>query len=323
MVDLSTTYMELNLRNPTVVGSSSLTKSVEGIKQCADAGAGAIVMKSLFEEPADPEIDGEKAAYRSEEQPMLGSKNGHTDGRLNVEEYLRNINEAKQEVSLPIIASLSCVSMEGWKKYAKMVWNAGADALELNISVVPYLSMVFSRAIEDLYLVIFEEVRNVVSIPVSLKLNPYFASMMRLAYDLGGSGASALVLFDRFYQIDIDIENLKLKGGSPFSSSEEMSNGLRWMALLHGKVNCDLAASTGIYEAEDVIKQLLAGAKVVQLCSTLYKNGLEKIASILSSLESWMEKHGFHSLEDFRGILSQEKCKDFTFFERLQYGGNL
>lgn len=304
MVDLTTTYMGLELRNPIVVGSGNLTKSVESIVQCAASGAGAVVMKSLFEIPGEPDDSGETAPVEK---------------LLRAEQYLDTIRQAKMEVSIPLIASICCASMETWKAYAELVCNAGADAIELNISVAPSLTIGYSKAIEDLYVIVLEEIRKTVNIPLSVKLSPYLTSLMRLAYNLAGSGASALVLFNRFFQIDVDIDNLRLTAGSPLSSEQETSNVLRWMALLYGKLECDLAASTGVYGAEQVVKHLLAGAKVVQLYSTLSSNGLAKIDSILGFLESWMERQGFESVGQFRGMLSQEECRDSSSLEKLQY----
>ena len=305
MVDLTTTYMGFELRNPIVVGSGDLTKSVEGIVRCAASGAGAIVLKSLFEIPEEPDNSGETTPL---EKP------------LRAEQHLNMIRQAKKEVSIPLIASICCASMEAWKSYAELVWNAGADAIELNISVAPSLTAGYSKAIEDLYVVVLEEIRKTVNIPLSIKLSPYFTSMMRLAYHLTASGTSALVLFNRFYQIDVDIDNLQLTAGSPFSSEQETSNVLRWMALLYGKLECDLAASTGVYGAGQVVKHLLTGAKVVQLYSTLSSSGFAKIDSILRFLESWMEEQGFESVGQFRGMLSQERCRDSSaLVEKLQY----
>ncbi|MHB1398237.1 MAG: dihydroorotate dehydrogenase-like protein [Trichloromonadaceae bacterium] len=343
MADLSTTYMGLSLRNPIVVAASTLTGTVEGVQECAAAGAGAIVLKSLFEEQivaetgalleyADYANHGEAAEYLQGYGMELGPR-----------EYLQLVRDAKKAVDVPIIPSLNCFSNERWADYAKKLELAGADAIELNIAFMPTDVRQDGKAVEERYYRILHDVKAKVSIPVALKIGPYFSSLANITdhltrdrteapdFTVGWcgpsansgkvvwSGADALVLFNRFYQFDIDIDHLGLVAGNHFSSSSEIHLALRWISLLAGKVDADLAATTGVHDGADLVKQLLAGAKVVQLCSTLYLNGLGQIGVMLRQLEEWMAEHGFANLDAFRGRLSQARNDRPESFERLQY----
>lgn len=319
MIDLSTKYMGLTLRNPLIVASCSLVKTVEGVRNCADAGAGAIVLKSLFEEQIQSEVGDLKEYLWIYGHPEAIQYARGFRMALGPMEYLKLIEEAKSVVSIPIIASLNCITPKWWTSYAKQIEKAGADALELNISVMPSDPGRSSKEIEDLYFKIFEGVKTSVNIPIAVKIGPYFTSTARIAWELGRRGASALVLFNRFYQFDIDIEKLEPSPGYHFSSPQEINLPLRWIALLSGRVSCDLAASTGVHDGAGVIKMLLAGASAVQICSTLYLNGMEQIDRILKQLESWMKKHGSDSIEKIRGKLSQMESDRPELYERLQY----
>ncbi len=319
MSDLSTTYMGLELQNPLLVASCSLTKTAEGVKKCADAGAAAVVLKSLFEEQIDVEIkDMEKhlMPYWHPEALDYVQEMGMSFGP---KEYIAIIKEARKEVSIPVIASLNCISPKWWVAYAKQIVDAGADALELNIAIMPSDTERNGKEIEDIYLKIISEVQEHIQIPIAVKIGPYFTSLGRFATELRKNGATAVVLFNRFYQPNIDIEKMELAPGYNFSSPEDMGLTMRWIALLSGRIGCDLAASTGIHDAAGVIKQLLAGATVVQLCSTLYLNGLKQIKIILSELESWLNGHGFDSVNEIRGKLSQLESDKPELYERIQY----
>jgi len=343
MSNLSTKYMGLELKNPLVVSSCGLTKTVQGVQQAAEAGAGAIVLKSLFEEQINSE---------TEELVRQSQHSGHTEtydylhgfGRtFGPREYLQLVSDAKAAVSVPIIASVNCVTAERWTEYAGKLATAGADGLELNIGFLPNDPAINSVDVEERYLNILSAVRTQVSLPVALKIGPYFSSLAHLAKQLGNDrmtgpsftvgwcgqgendkkvtwqGADALVLFNRFYHFDIDVDKRQLSGGNPYSTSEELHVSLRWISLLAGRVACDLAATTGVHDGRDMIKQLLAGATVVQVCSTLYRNGLSQIGLILDQLQEWMQVHGFESLADFRGQLSQVRSEDPGDYERMQY----
>ncbi len=319
MANLSTKYMGLDLKNPLIVASCSLVKTLDGVRHCADAGAGAVVLKSLFEEQIEVEvkdIEQHILPYWHPEALDYVRKMGMEFGP---KEYLDLVKEAKNAVSIPVIASLNCITPKWWIEYAKRIVDAGADGLELNISVMPIDPQRKSKEIENIYYTILEEVNTNINIPIAVKIGPYFTSITQMANELSKRGASALVLFNRFYQPNIDIDKLKLAPGYHFSSSEEMGLSLRWIALLSGRINCDFAASTGIHDGAGVIKQLLAGATVTQLCSTLYINGLDQIGHILNEIENWMKKHSFASIDEIRGKLSQTEIEQPELYERIQY----
>ncbi len=319
MPNLTTNYIGLKLSNPVIVGSCSLTGSLKGIQRCADAGAGAVVLKSLFEEQIVSELQDiatESWHYGHPEASEYLEKMGMA---LGPREYLKLIESAKKAVSIPVIASLNCVSSEHWTDYAKQIAAAGADALELNISIMPSNPEATSQQIEDTYLSIFKEVRSLLKIPIAVKLGPYFTSIARMANELSKRGADALVLFNRFYQLDIDAERIRLVPGNRLSSPNEMSIPLRWIALLAGKVGCQLAASTGIHDGIGAVKQILAGAAAVQVCSALYIKGVEHVQTIVGEIDDWMKKHEYRIMEDIRGRFSQMESPKPEQYERLQY----
>ncbi len=319
MVDLSTKYMGLKLHNPLVVSSCSLTNTFENVRRCADAGAGAVVLKSLFEEQIRVETDDVEKHLGFSGQPEALDYVRNMGMGLGPREYLNLLKETRNAVSIPVIASLNCVSPQWWMDYAVQIEAAGADALEINIAIMPSEPDCSGEKIEELYFSILEEVKPRIEIPIAVKLDPYFTCMARVADEFSKRGAAALVLFNRLYQLDINIEKLELASGYRFSSPKEINTSLRWIALLAGRVDCDLAASTGIHDGAGVIKQLLAGATVVQLCSTLYINGLKQINVILEYVKDWMQKHDFGSVDQIRGKLSQTRSDRPELYERLQY----
>ena len=343
MIDLTTTYMGLKLKNPLVVSSCGLTKTLRGVQKCAEAGAGAIVLKSLFEEQITAEVA---------ELTQHVDSVGHTESMeylhgyghaLGPREYLQLVHDAKKSVSVPIITSINCVTDNLWADYARQLAAAGADALEINIGFLPNAPTLTGATVEERYPRILHAVRSQVDLPIALKVGPYISSFANLADQLGNDrmagtpftvgwcgpsvsdkeitwqGADALVLFNRFYSFDIDVDKLQLAGGNPYSTSGEIHVPLRWISLLAGRVRCDLAATTGIHDGRDVVKQLLAGATVTQICSTLYRNGLGQIGTILDQLQQWMQTHGFEQLDDFRGRLSQSRSEHPGDYERIQY----
>lgn len=343
MIDISTSYMGIPLKSPIVVASSSKTGTVEGVKECAEAGAGAVVLKSLFEEQIVAETN--KLSSHADDYSGYGEAYHYLQGygtELGPQQYLQLVKDAKATVEIPIIASLNCISGDSWAGYAKKLEAAGADAIELNVSIMPTDPKVPGLDIVDSYLKILYEVKQQVKIPIAMKVGPYFTSFANFAdrltrdraeapaYSVGWlgkdtepgqivwKGADALVLFNRFYKLDIDIKQKKLVAGNPYSQSAENSDVLRWLTILAGKTS-DLAATTGIHDGEDAIKALLAGAKVVQLCSTLFVNGTEQIKVIEDELKAWMQKQGFEKLCDFRGLLSQARSENPKDHERLQY----
>lgn len=319
MADLSTKYMGLELKNPIIVASCSLTQTLNGVRKCAEEGAGAVVLKSLFEEQIDSDVkDVERNLLPYWRPEALDYVRG-MGMALGPREYLNLVEQAKSTVSIPVIASLNCITPKWWIDYAKQIVNAGADALELNVSVMPSDPKRSGHEIENIYFTILEEVDKYIDLPIAIKIGPYFTSMARMADKLSRRGASALVLFNRFYQPNIDLDKIELKPGYNFSSPEDMGLSFRWIALLAGRVDCDLAASTGIHDGAGVIKQLLAGATVTQMCSALYLNGLKHIGSVIEEVKAWMDEHNFKSIDEFRNMMSQMKSKQPELYERIQY----
>lgn len=320
MADLSTKYMGMDLKNPLIVASSGLTKSVEKIRKLADGGAAAVVLKSLFEEQVQKEVVEDLEQHIG---PSWHYEAYDYVSRMGMEfgpaENLRLIEESKKAVTIPIIASLNCVSPHWWKDYARQIELAGADAIELNIAYAVTDVKREGREVEQLYSRILDKVRSAVNIPVAVKLGPYFTSFSNVAYELCRRGASALVLFNRFYQFDIDADKLKVKTGNPLSQPGEISLSLHWIAILAGRVNCDLSATTGVHSAMDVVKQILAGASTVQLCSVLYQKGSGYVEKILKGVQDWMKKNDVNSFDEIRGKLSMKESEQPELYERLQY----
>ncbi|MBO7530090.1 MAG: dihydroorotate dehydrogenase-like protein [Bacteroidales bacterium] len=318
-MNLTTSYLGLELKNPIIVGSSTFTGTVEGIVKCAKAGAGAVVLKSLFEEQILSDIKKEEGytdIYASNVDADLYMKTFLRGNEIAI--YTNLIREAKKTVDIPIIASINCADKGEWISFAKELQNAGADALELNIAVSPFDKDIVSKDIEDEVVSIFNEVKKTVTIPVSVKLGDHFTNIGNLAFRLSMAGAAGLVLFNRFYNPTIDIDNMKVVPGSALSVEEENGNTLRWISLLAAQeIPCCLSASTGVHSAEDVVRQILAGASSVQVCSVLYKKGVNFIAEMIEGMENWMKKHNFNSIGDFKGKCSASA--DVKVFERLQY----
>lgn len=319
MANLSTQYLGLDLKNPVVVASSGLTQSVENIKKIEAAGAGAVVLKSLFEEQIRHEVEKTMKDDSLNVYPEAYDYISEYSHANRVDEYLNLIRQAKKEVSIPVIASINCVSSEKWTSFAKKIEEAGADALELNVFMLPADPMKDGIEYEKLYFSLLEEIQKQVSLPVALKIGGYFSGLAKTAVKLSWAGAKGLVLFNRFFSPDIDINTFTVKAGNVYSQPAENSNTLRWIAMLSDKVYCDLAASTGIHDGEAVIKQLLAGAKVVQIASVLYKKGFEVIPEILNTLQLWMDKNNFATVDDFRGKMSFKKAENPAAFERVQF----
>ena len=319
MVDLHTRYLGLTLRNPLVVSSCGLTGTAKGIRRCVEAGAGAVVLKSLFEEQIDVEVDASRETGELSSHPEASEYLAQMGKQLGPADYLSLINQAKAENDVPIIASVNRVKGEWWINYARQLEKAGADAVELNVAVMPRDRADSAAAVERHYISVVDSVRTQLSIPVSVKIGPFFTSLPSLAHALCSAGTHGLVLFNRFYQLDIDIDARIVTPGYQFSTVHEIYQPLRWISILKNQVSCDLAGSTGVHTGKEAIKLLLAGATAVQLCSTLYANGLEQIGVILGEIREWMEHHGYESVEQFRGTVSQATSKDPAAFERLQY----
>ena len=318
-MDLSTKYLGLKLKSPVIVGSSTFTGSVEGVKNCAAAGAGAVVLKSLFEEQILADIKTEEGYTDIYDAMPDAHRYMTTFLRGNeIELYVKLIRESKKAVDIPVIASINCTDLGEWTAIAKEFQDAGADAIELNIAIFPFDRNVKAEAIEDEAVAILKAVKKSVTIPVSVKIGSHFTNICNFAFRLAQEGADGLVLFNRFYNTDIDIETVKVIPGNALSVPEENSDTLRWISLLSSqKIPSDLSASTGVFCGNAVVKQLLAGASSVQLCSTLYKNGLSHVSTVLSELKDWMSRHNYNTVKDFKGLLNSDD--DVKVFERLQY----
>jgi len=324
MADLSTKYLGLTLRNPVVIGSSGLTNSVKEIVELDKNGAGAVVLKSIFEEQillqADHSI--KEAVAHDMMYADFSETLDYIDVHIKEEElgnYLALINEAKSKIQIPLIASINAVTAHEWTSFAKRIEDAGADAIELNIFIMPFNLDKSCEENEQAYYDILKKVKSQVNIPVSVKISPYFSNLGKVVRNLEANGADGVVLFNRFSTPDIDIQNLKVTHGDILSHASDMANSLRWIAILAKRVNMSLAASTGIHDGEAVVKQLLAGATVTQLTSAIYKNGPSYILEVLKFVNDWMESKGFNYIDQVRGKLSQETTENPNAYERMQF----
>ncbi len=325
MKDLKTTYLGLPLKNPVIVGSCGFTNSVKKIVELAESGAAAVVLKSLFEEQILSEFSSNLDDYTTDYPGATDYVREYTKGN-EVDTYLKLISDAKKQVDIPVIASVNCVSAEEWTSFAKSIEKEGADAIELNVSLLPSNPKMASEQNESRYMEIVNSVCESVSIPIALKMSHYSASLAHLIQKLSWTDKVAgFVLFNRYYSPDIDIKKMTVKSADILSTPGEGVFPLRWIALLSDMVDADLVASTGIHDGTALIKQLLAGATAVQIVSTVYKNGMGRIAAILKELEDWMEQKSYDSIDEFRGELSYENTSDPSIFERTQfmkyYGG--
>ncbi|MFN8453842.1 MAG: dihydroorotate dehydrogenase-like protein [Anaerolineae bacterium] len=320
MADLSTTYMGLPLKSPVVVAASTISGMIDRIQVAEDIGAGALVIKSLFEEQIQLDqqqlhdflVEGSRLA----QVPKSPLSSTMPQG---VEEHLMWVERTREKVKMPLIASLNAVSPGSWVKYARLLEQTGVNGLELNVYSIPTDPDKTGAQIEQELYDIFDSVKAEVKIPVAVKLSQAYTSVMNVATELDKRGAAALVLFNRFLQPTIDVEQESLYNELTYSSPEELKIPLRWVALLCGRVKADLALTTGVQTGQDVAKALLAGAEVVQVAGTLYKNGIPYISTLLQELESWMSGKSYRSLSDFRGKLSQQNCDDPAAFERAHY----
>jgi dihydroorotate dehydrogenase (fumarate) len=321
-VDLTTTYLGLKLRTPLVPSASPLSEEIDNIKRMEDAGAAAVVLYSLFEEQLSlerfelyhhlthgTESFAEALTYFPEPEEF----------HLGPEGYLNHLRKAKESVSIPIIASLNGTSVGGWTDFAKKMEQAGADALELNVYYIPTEMDLEAGQVEQTYVDILKAVKSAVTIPVAIKLSPYFSNMANVAKRLDEAGANALVLFNRFYQPDIDLETLEVRPHVILSTPQSLRLPLRWIAILYGRIKANLAATSGIHNAEDVLKMLMAGANVTMLCSVLLRQGLDHLKVIERNLREWMEAHEYESVKQMQGSMSQKHCANPTAFERAQY----
>ena len=321
-MDLTTTYLGLKLRSPLVVSASPLSEDVDNIKRMADAGAAAVVLYSIFEEQLRQdrlELHRHLENGTNSFAEALSYFPEPSEYRLGPEEYLKHIAAAKKTTGIPIIASLNGSSAGGWTSFAKQIQAAGADALELNIYYIPTSRDLTGTEVEMTYLDILKAVKANVTIPVAVKLSPFFSNMANMAKRLDEAGANGLVLFNRFYQPDIELESLEVKPNILLSTPMAMRLPLRWIALLYGQLNASLAATSGIHRASDALKMLMAGAEVTMLCSTLLRHGIPQIAAIERDMIDWMDEREYESVEQLKGSLSQKNCAEPAAFERAQY----
>jgi dihydroorotate dehydrogenase (fumarate) len=322
MPDLTTTYLGLHLKNPLVASASPLSKKVANVRRLEDAGAAAIVMYSLFEEQItheSHELDHylERGTHSYAESlsyfPDLDTYN------MGPEPYLEHLYKVKQAVDIPVIGSLNGKSAGGWVDYAQRIEQAGADALELNIYYLPTDPDLSSAELEDEYVRLVREVRATVKIPIALKLSPFFTVLPHVAKRFVAAGANGLVLFNRFYQPDLDLEELEVVPNLELSTSQEVRLPLRWIALLYGRIEADFALTSGVYTAQDVLKAMMAGASVTMMTSALLQHGMGRLMHVLTDMQEWMVEHEYESIQVMKGSMSQRAVADPAAFERANY----
>lgn len=336
MIDLSCKYMGLNLKNPVIVGSSGLTSKLDNLKAIASLGAGAVVIKSVFEEQIKFETDkllasdnNDIKSWKKTFEAIVNEKEFFFDEAYNyltdyarehtLNQYLTLISEAKRNIDIPVIASINCSSQYDWQYFGKKIQDAGADALELNVYLLPSDFERKGEDIESVYFDIIREVKRFVTIPVALKTGYYFSSLSRTLLELSETGIASLVLFNRPYNPDIDIENLQVTASNMFSNENEYANTLRWVAILSGRLKCNIAAATGIHNHQTVVKQLLAGADAVQMTSVFYKHHFDILPEIIHGLQRWMGEHNFTRISDFKGMVSRKNIANPASYERVQF----
>jgi dihydroorotate dehydrogenase (fumarate) len=322
MPDLTTTYLGLQLKNPLVASASPLSKKVDNVRRIEDAGAAALVMYSLFEEQITHdsyELDNylERGSHSyAEAMSYFPDLDYHN---LGTEPYLEHLHKIKQAVSIPIIGSLNGISSGGWVEYAHRIEQAGADALELNIYYLPTDPDLSGAELEEDFVQLVRDVRATVKLPIAVKLSPYYTALPNLAKRIVDAGANALVLFNRFYQPDFDLEELEVVPNLILSTSHDLRLPLRWIAILYGRIQADFALTSGVHTAQDVLKAMMAGANVAMMTSALLESGIGRIMHILIDLQEWMEEHEYESIEQMRGSMSQRSVAEPAAFERANY----
>ncbi|GAB4448212.1 MAG: dihydroorotate dehydrogenase-like protein [Bacteroidales bacterium] len=319
MADLTTTYLGIKLNNPIIAGSCGITNSMDSIKKLADNGIAAVVLKSLFEEQILFNAN-QKVAESELDYPEAYDYIKNYSKLNDVATYLNLLGQAKHETNIPIIASINCVSSNEWVTFAKDIENAGADALELNIMVLSSNPKLSSHDQENIMLDIIQKVRQNTKLPIAVKINSHSSGLANFIQKLDWSKLiQGIVLFNRQYSPDIDLDNMKITSSHVFSSPADYAESLRWVAIMRDKIKMDIAATTGIWDAKTIAKQILAGADAVQIASVLYKNGPSYVNTMINELESWMTSKGYQSLSDFKGIMSKDKSNLPSAFERIQF----
>ena len=322
MLDLTTTYMGLHLKNPLVASASPLSKKLDTAWRLQDAGAAAIVMYSLFEEQITHESYELDAYLERGTHSYAEALSYFPDlDRYNIgpDSYLEHIHRLKQTIQIPVIGSLNGISSGGWVDYAGKIEQAGADALELNIYYLPTDPNLSSTEIEDNYVQLVSDVRAKVHIPLAIKLSPFFTALPHIARRFANAGANGLVLFNRFYQPDFDLDTLEVIPNLTLSTSQELRLPLRWIALLYGRIEADFALTSGVHTAQDVLKAIMAGASVTMMTSTLLEHGIGRLRSLQAELQAWMEEHEYTSISEMKGSMSQQAVAEPAAFERANY----
>jgi dihydroorotate dehydrogenase (fumarate) len=320
-MDLSVSYLGLKLKSPIVAGSSSITHSLENLKKLEQSGAGAVVLKSIFEEEIYHEYD--KVMREDLQHDVPDTKYlDYYDYKIkgdNLKAYLDFIKNAKKEISIPVIASVNCVSSHEWMFFAKKIEEAGADALEINLFILPSDFTKSCDDIQNIYADVIKKTKEQINIPISVKLSYYFSNLASFVKNVSESGVEGVVLFNRFFHPDFDIENFKIVPTNVLSRSSDLAISLRWMSILSGRVGCDLIASTGVHDGASVVKEILAGADAVQVVSSLYKHGINYLEDMTEDLKAWMERHGFEKIDAFKGKTSQQNTPNPAEYERVQF----
>ena len=320
MADLTTKFAGLELKNPLIVGSSGLTDSISKIKDIAAQGAGAVILKSLFEEQISYEAQNTIASNEVNEYPEAADYIKEYTKDNSLSDYLNLIRQAKKEVDIPVIASINCITVSEWISFAKSIQEAGADALEINVFILPMDRNQKSENYEMVYHDLFQKLRDKISIPVIFKISQQFTNLLGVLNRFNADGVNGVTLFNRFYEPDIDIENLTLKSAEVFSNPSDLRKVLRWVAIASGKIHgLDISASTGVHDSSAMIKLLLGGATTVQVCSSIYKNGTGIIPGMIKELNQWMDNKGFENLKAFRGKLNYDKFENPEMYERSQF----
>ena len=320
MADISCKYMGLSLKSPLIVGSCGLTNSIEKMKEMQDCGAGAVVLKSIFEEQISNEITQsvDSTNFDVSFRDAADYIKAYTE-MASYEKYTNLIRDAKKELSIPVIASINCSSDGDWVSSAKRIEDAGADALELNIFFLPADFNKYGTANEDTYFKIIDHIKASINIPIAIKTSYYFSGLAKMLQMLSYTGISSLVLFNRFYAPDIDIEKMHIKAAPVFTEGEGFYNSLRWIAIMHNHVSCNLSATSGISTGNDIVKQLLAGADTVQIATVLYNRGIGHIKTMLDELRDWLDRHKYNSISEFRGKMSFDNVDNPEAYLRIQF----
>ncbi len=336
MANLETSYLGLKLKNPVIAGSSGITNSIESLKEIEKNGAGAVVIKSIFEEQINSESqhlianDNDKVkGWKETFDSIVNHRDYHYEEALKyvqsfaqvnvLDKYLNFLTEAKKAINIPIIASINCVSKYEWMYFAKKLQDTGVDAIELNIYLLPSVFEQNETEVEKTYLDIINEVKKYISIPLSVKVGFYFSSLATSIKRISETGIAGITLFNRPFNHDIDIDKFEFNSHNIFSNPFEYNHTLRWTGILSGRIGCEISSSTGIHDSATAIKMLLTGAQTVQLASVLYQKGIGEINDILAGIEKWMDKHQFKNIEDFRGKMSLKNIENPASYERVQF----